>query len=239
MTEVAQEALSTGCPPLDELLGGGFLRGFVSLLYGVAETGKTTLALQCAVKCALRGLKTLYIDADGGVTPQRLAQVAGEDVKTVAPFILFFTPEDFRELVLLVEALDRYITPKTALLVVDTVTGLYRVQLAEGEEPFSVNRELNRLMAYLRRIAKMRRVAVLALGQARGLVHSSAAPGRREDDVEPTARRVLSYWSSVVLKASPTLRASVKEFFFEHPAAREGRCFLRITSRGLEPSTIP
>ncbi|MEM3028221.1 MAG: ATPase domain-containing protein [Candidatus Bathyarchaeia archaeon] len=240
MTDVVKEALSTGCHTLDAILGGGFPRTQISLLYGVPETGKTTLALQCAKGVALKGLKTFYIDADGGVTPQRLAQISGDEVKDVAPRILFFAPKDFRELILLVESLDRYITSKTILLVVDTVTGLYRVQLAEGEEAFSVNRELNRLMAYLKRLAKTRLMAVLVLGQARSIIPSAqTASEKREDIVEPTARRVLSYWSSLVLRASPTLRTSIKEFVLERPAVKEARCFLRITDRGLEPSLNP
>jgi DNA repair protein RadB len=230
------------------MLGGGFPRGLISLLYGEAETGKTTLALQCAKMAALRGLRTLYIDADGGISPQRLAQIAGKgeeaivnvNVKDIASRIIFLAPRDFRELVLLGESIDRYITPQTVLLVVDTVTGLYRVQLAEGEEPFSINRELNRLMAYLKRLAKTRRIAVLVLGQVRSLIHyPPEALGQREDGVEPTARRVLNYWSSVILRASSTLRTSVKEFILERPAAMETRCFLRITDRGLEPSISP
>ncbi|MBS7609461.1 AAA family ATPase [Candidatus Bathyarchaeota archaeon] len=240
MTDVIGEALSTGCHTLDAILGGGFPRAHISLVYGVAETGKTTLALQCAREAALKGLKTLYIDADGSVSPQRLAQIAGGEVKDVASRILFFVPKDFRELVFLIESLDRYITSKTILLVVDTVTGLYRVQLAEGEEAFSVNRELNRLMAYLKRLAKTRLMIVLVLGQARSIIPSAPmASEKKEDTVEPTARRVLSYWSTLVLRASPTLRASIKEFILERPMAKGARCFLRITDRGLEPSLNP
>jgi len=43
------DRIPTGCPPIDELLGGGFRFGEVSLVYGEASTGKTTLALSLSL----------------------------------------------------------------------------------------------------------------------------------------------------------------------------------------------
>ncbi|RJS79912.1 DNA repair and recombination protein RadB, partial [Candidatus Bathyarchaeota archaeon] len=40
--------ISTGCTSLDDLLGGGITSGSITLIYGEAETGKTSLAIQCA-----------------------------------------------------------------------------------------------------------------------------------------------------------------------------------------------
>ena len=64
--------IQTGCISLDKLLGGGFLTGSLSLIYGEAETGKTSLAIQCVVNCARRGFKSLFIDNDGNFSYKRL-----------------------------------------------------------------------------------------------------------------------------------------------------------------------
>ncbi len=52
---------SSGCPGLDDIIGGGFPRGRFYLLEGEPGTGKTTLALQFASEGARNGEKVLYI----------------------------------------------------------------------------------------------------------------------------------------------------------------------------------
>lgn len=52
---------SSGCPGLDDVLGGGLPRGHFYLLEGEPGAGKTTLALQFAVEASRRGEKVLYV----------------------------------------------------------------------------------------------------------------------------------------------------------------------------------
>jgi circadian clock protein KaiC len=58
------EAVSSGCSPFDELLGGGLDRGTTTLLMGPAGTGKSTLALQYACSMADRGERSLVFTFD-------------------------------------------------------------------------------------------------------------------------------------------------------------------------------
>lgn len=53
--EYKQEAVQSGMPELDQLLGGGIDRGTSTLVMGAAGSGKSTLATQYAVACADRG----------------------------------------------------------------------------------------------------------------------------------------------------------------------------------------
>ena len=41
--------VSTGCSHIDGILGNGIPKGQLTLVYGESNTGKTTLAIQCAV----------------------------------------------------------------------------------------------------------------------------------------------------------------------------------------------
>ncbi|MDX2022870.1 MAG: ATPase domain-containing protein [Deltaproteobacteria bacterium] len=50
-----REQQSTGLPSLDALFGGGLTRGSSTVFMGPTGTGKSTLALQCAVASAVRG----------------------------------------------------------------------------------------------------------------------------------------------------------------------------------------
>jgi circadian clock protein KaiC len=55
------ERITSGVPGLDEVLGGGFLRGGVYLVLGVPGSGKTILANQLAFHRAQRGERVLYV----------------------------------------------------------------------------------------------------------------------------------------------------------------------------------
>ncbi len=238
MAKLAEDYVPTGCIGLDRALGGGFPRGKISLLYGGAGTGKTSLAIQCAVLCSRRGEKALYVDSGGGFNVERLAQTAGDALPSVTENLIVFTPQSFHEQVLLVEAIDRYVTRSTGVLVVDTVTGYYRLELSGVHETFASNRQLNRMMAYLKQLAATRRVAVLAIGQVRA---SLAGPSNgRLQGIEPVARHVLDHWSSVSVRLSPTPVAGVKEWAIERgrtPETAGLRSLLAVTARGVSDAS--
>ena len=92
-----QSYFQTGCISLDKLLGGGFPAKTVSLIYGEAETGKTSLAVQCAVNCARRGIKSLFIDTDGTFSYERLSQIAEYDYDRISPLMIIMRPTTFED----------------------------------------------------------------------------------------------------------------------------------------------
>ena len=71
------EPLSTGCKPIDNLLGGGLARGVVTQVYGPPAAGKTNLALSAAVRAAADGESVLYVDTEG-LSVDRFEQLARE-----------------------------------------------------------------------------------------------------------------------------------------------------------------
>ncbi len=224
-----QRFVSTGCGILDKLSGGGLPVRYVSLVYGEAETGKSTLALQCAVSVARTGYKTIIIDADGTFSTRRLSQIAYHDVEKVAPMILLVRPTTFEEQTLVVDHLEEYVTDEVGLVVVDTVTSLYRVEVGAPEKTFKLNRELNRQIASLAQTAKTLRVAVLILGQVRGIFANGQV------GVEPVATRVLKFWADVVIKLKDTRQPHVKEAILEKQLGhkRPASCYLSIEKTGI------
>ncbi|MFQ6085893.1 MAG: ATPase domain-containing protein [Candidatus Bathyarchaeia archaeon] len=71
--------VSTGCEALDDLLGGGFLKRRVNLIYGLAGTGKTTLISQSSLNAYQeeRDNQTFfYLDTETGWSEHRFAQLA-------------------------------------------------------------------------------------------------------------------------------------------------------------------
>lgn len=224
-----QHFIPTGCGSLDSLLEGGLLIGKISLVYGEAETGKTALAIQSAVNSARMGCKTIFIDSDSMFFPRRLSQIAFYDFEEVSPLVVLVRPTTFQEQAFTIDQLDNYINKKIGLVVVDTITSLYRVELGSPEESFKLNRELNRQVACLAQIAKTNKVAILITSQVR----STFVDG--EVGVEPVATRVLRFWSTVVIHLKQTGQARVIRALLEkHPEhKRSVSCYIKIEKNGV------
>lgn len=228
------QIIQTGCRGLDEILEGGLPVGNISLIYGEAETAKTTLAIQCAVSCARNGAKVLFVDCDGTFSPIRLSQVASGDVERVAERIILARPRDFKEQATLVDQLAEYLTKDFGLAVFDTITYLYRLEVAEKpEKTFEFNRELNRQMAWLAQIARTHKIAVLVISQVRSVFEDAQVT------VEPVATRVLKFWADIVIALKPTENPKVVEAVVEKKSAKQqsASCRLGIGLTGLSEHT--
>ena len=224
-----QSLIPTGCISLDKLLGGVFPAEGVSLVYGEAETGKTSLAVQCAVNCARRGNKSLFIDTDGTFSYERLSQIAEYDYKKISPLMIIMRPTTFQEQSKAIDQLEKVVTNKFGLIVGDTVTSLYRVELDDTEETYVANRELNRQLAVLTQIVKTCGVAALIISQVRSV------PLGETIEIKPVATRVLNYWSEVVLDMKQTGQTRVIKVLREkHPSIKgTGFCYVKIESTGI------
>ncbi len=118
----------TGCGCIDESMSGGISPGSLTLIYGEPETGKTTLAMQCAVNCAMQNYKTLFVDCDNTFSAKRLSQVSSGKFEEIAELMLLMRPTDFKEQTAVIDRLSEYIAKNFGLVVIDTFTSLYRAQ---------------------------------------------------------------------------------------------------------------
>ena len=229
MRSVLHSTFTTGCSSLDKLLEGGLPADGVTLVYGEAETGKTSLAVQCAVYSARKGYKTLFVDSDGTFSTQRLTQIAYRDFEKISPKIILMRPTTFKEQIRAIDHLDDYISRKFGLVIVDTITSLYRVELGRPKESFMLNRQLNRQVAFLAQIAKTQKVAVLITSQVRSAFFEGHV------SIEPVATRVLKFWSDVVLNLKPTGQTRVMKAVLEkHPRRkRPASCYVKIERTGI------
>jgi len=65
----------TGCIAIDNLLGGGWLKGAVNLLYGEAGTGKTTLCLTTCIEAMKEDKSVFYLNTEAGFSGKRFEQL--------------------------------------------------------------------------------------------------------------------------------------------------------------------
>jgi len=222
-------AVPTGCVFLDRLLEGGLPINSATLIYGEAETGKSALAMQCAVGSGRMGYKTLFVDSDGTFSLKRLSQIADYDFEKVSPLIILVRPVNFQEQAFTIDHLEEYVTGRVGLVVVDTITSLYRAEFGTRKETFALNRELNRQMAALAQITKTRGVATLITSQVRSILDEG------QMGVEPVATRVLTHWSDIVIRLEPTAQGSIIRAILEkHPQRRRVLSFnLKIDEKGI------
>ncbi|MEJ2272585.1 MAG: hypothetical protein P8X91_08965 [Candidatus Bathyarchaeota archaeon] len=174
----------------------------------MAETGKTSLAIQCVVNCARKGFKSLIIDNDGTFSYERLSQIAEYDYEKISPLIIIIRPNTFREQTIAIDQLEKIINKKFGLIILDTLTSLYCVETDSKKGTFTVNRELNRQLAVLTQIAKTLDLAVIINSQVRSF------PIKEKTELKPVAMRVQNFWSDIVVdmrKTGQTKRSNLCE----------------------------
>jgi len=156
--------VSTGAQFLDELLKGGYDKDIVTTIYGPSGTGKTNLCLIAAVKVAEEGKKVIFIDTEGGIAVERIKQISS-NYEEVLERLIFLSPIDFKEQKDIFDNLREVITIHVGMIVVDSISMLYRLELGKSEEVYEVNNALGRQVAFLVEMARRRSIPVLITNQ--------------------------------------------------------------------------
>jgi RecA/RadA recombinase len=180
---------------LTGLLQGDLPQGKLVLLYGRGGTDKTNLAILCAVNHAVKGLKVLYVDADGSFSRVRLDHTIIKYPEAVSRIFLA-KPWDFDAQGKLIRNIELYAAKNVGLLVFESINFLYRWSL-EGSSKitFKRNRELNLQLGLLSNFVRERNITVLLTSQVRSRLDTG--------EVEPVAARLLKRWCDIVISLVP------------------------------------
>jgi DNA repair protein RadB len=217
--------ISTGIPRLDNLLGGGFHSHAINLIYGEATTGKTTLCLTTVFHhlSENKTVKAVYLDIDNKLNVARLEQIAESQGKNLLPRIQLFTPESYS---MQGDALEQLPELRQGdLLIIDSITGLYRGETEDTEKTFKANKELNRQLGYLSEISKTTGATMLLTGQVRSILDTQ--------QVEPVAQRLLRYCSETILKLEKTPQPGNRQAILEKPNHSMAPIILTINASGI------
>lgn len=111
---------------IDRLLGGGYLEGTLTEIFGGSNTGKTQLAMQAALGAARMGARALFVDTEGGFRPERIegmAQARGWDSRPILASIVYTRATDSTQQMEVIRRLNRGEgTAKCKLVAIDTLT---------------------------------------------------------------------------------------------------------------------
>ncbi|WP_245809970.1 DNA repair and recombination protein RadB [Halorubrum vacuolatum] len=243
------DPIPTGCPSVDDLLGGGFERGVVTQLYGPPAAGKTNLALAAAVEVAASGGRVLYIDTEG-LSIERFRQLAaarvdenrtaggddavgnGEDsIETIAGRLIITEAYDFddqREAVRDAEELATQVD----LIVLDSATGFYRLERADDVEGGDSLRAVTRQVTHLLSLARRYDLAVVITNQV--FTDPDA------DRVRGLGGNTLEHWTGTILRVDRYRGGNRRATLEKHRSKAAGdSAGFRIVEDGLTDGAAP
>ncbi len=210
--------LPLGCQPLDELLGGGLESGIITRVYGEAGSGKTNFGLQAARQCVRAKKKVAYIDTEG-VSLERIRQICVDcDFKTILRDILFFTPTSFASQEQMI--CDATVVKGIGLIVIDTITMFYRLNLEEDREGAI------RSFTNLQLAARERDICVIITEQ----VYTN-----KKGEVRPFTNRDSEHMTKTTLRFDRKGIGQREATIIKHRSQPEGKkAIFQISASGLE-----
>lgn len=204
-----EDKISTGSYDLNKWLYGGYEKGIITTIYGDAGTGKTNFCILVAVSQAKKGNKVIYIDTEGGFSVERVKQICkyfNLDHNYVLKNIVLLKITTFVEQKKSIEKLEKEMRNKNniSLIIVDGMTMLYRLELAEVKDDDSkireINSELAKQMKILACIARNYNIAVIVTNQAYHEYISERNSIRKAEELKMVGGDILWYWSKCIIE---------------------------------------
>ena len=215
------------CASIDDLLGGGFETGCITLLFGEAGSGKTNVCLQLARNVVRSGRRVVFIDTEG-VSAERLEQICGGDLDLVAKNILFSEPYSLEEQEKLIDKAIKIAeaSSEVGLIEVDSLTMHYRLTLRDEvrEDRHALSRQIAKLMRASRKVE----IPVVVTSQ----VYTDIETG----EYVPLGGHALLHSAKTILRLDKIGASARAATLIKHRAIEEGRrTKFRLTAAGVEP----
>jgi DNA repair protein RadB len=215
---------------LDDLLDGGFEKGCVTQIYGSPSSGKSNVTLTLAVNVAKNNKKVIYMDTEGGISIDRIKQIAGPYFSNVANNIMVLEPTDFLQQTENLRSIDVWLMKhheEVDLIVLDSAVALYRV---DDMKSYKLSKELRKQIQLLSNIARKYDIAVIITNQ---IYNSFDEEGNNE--VKAVGGDIIAYISKVIIQLERGEEINQRVATLKrHRSLPEGRqvCF-SITSDGI------
>jgi len=233
--------ISAGSYDLNKWLYGGYEKDIITTIYGPAGSGKTNFCLLASVSQAKKGNKVIFIDTEGGFSIERFKQIAGQEYEEILKNIVLLKPVNFEEQKKAFSSLVKEIKKKgrIGLIVVDGMTMLYRLELAEAiktkkeEEIRKINSELAKQLRILAEIARNKNIPIIVTNQVYSefLSEQELKEGKKRG-VKMVGGDILKYWSKCIIELKNE-RGRRKAILRKHRSLPEKELNFIITNSGV------
>ena len=198
---------SAGSYDLNKWLFGGYDKDIITMIYGPAGSGKSNFCILAAVSQARKGKKIIFIDTEGGFSVDRFKQIAKENVEQALNNIILLKPTNFFEQEQAFFRLLKEIktNKQIGLIIVDGMTMLYRLELAENKEDINkvkeINSKLARQMRILAEIARKENITVIITNQTYSeFLSESDLRAGKERKIGIVGGDISRYWSKCIIE---------------------------------------
>lgn len=236
-------ALSTGATKLDQMLGGGMESCSITEMFGEFRCGKTQICHSLAVMAQLppnlggANGKVIYIDTEGTFRPERVRQIAeGKGVSAEAAmdnivYARCYTSEHLVQL--LVEAAGIMVSDEDrfALLIVDSIMGVFRVDFSGRGELSERQQHLGRVMSKLQKMSEEFNVAIVLTNQV--MADPGGGCAFMPSHPKPVGGHILAHFSTtrIMLRKGRAEQRVAK--IFDSPWLPESECVFEIYGGGV------
>ncbi len=212
---------------VSDLLKGGWEKDIINTIYGPAGSGKTLLCLLALIEVVKKGGKVIYIDTEGGFSVERLKQLTPL-YEEILGQVVFLKPVTFSQQKKDFEKLRELVNDKIGLVVVDTVSMLYRLEMGKSEDVYEVNKALGQQLGYLNEIARVHKIPVLITNQV-------YADFENKDNVKIVGGDLLRYGSKCMLELKNSINGVRIASLKKHRSIKPGEVSFKIVEKGIEP----
>lgn len=208
--------ITAGSDILDDFLDCGYEKDILTTIYGPSGSGKTTLCMLAAIAQAREKNKVIYIDAEGGFSIERMKQLTGAELEDILKYIILLNPTSFSEQNTALEKLKDIISDKIALIIVDTLTIFYRLELSRNTDVKSINHKLIWQLSNLTEISRKKKIPIIVTNQ----VYSDF---QNKDEVKMVGGDILRYNSKCLIKLRKLPDNKRKAILMTHRSIAEGK----------------
>lgn len=169
--------------------------------------------------------KVIYIDTEA-ISPVRFRQIAGENAKEIAQQIIIFEPHNFEEQYAAVKEIEKLISDKIGLILIDSATAFYRFELDQEESGIRTRRELANQIGLIHAIARKHRIVAVMTNQ----VYNDISTG----SVRPIGGSSIEHISKTIIQLEKTGDGKRRAKLWKHRSLPEGgTCKFTITNDGV------
>ncbi len=194
--------ISTGNKELDSFLDGYGKE--VTLIYGPAATGKTTLCLLCCSRMLKDNKKVVYLDTENGFSVERFIQICGAGYITMLDRLLVLQAQNFQDQCDRIDSIINIVG--VDLVIVDSLGKHYRKYVVENHS--EANKKLDRQLRILTEISR-KGIPVVVTN------HVSSNPETKE--IRMVGGDMVKQWGKKVVRLEKEQR---RVLFLERPEER-------------------